>query len=86
MIFQTPSKTNWEEKPLFTKEYYFKSSDVQLETSWDKEDNLSVVVYDYGPGVYWENARKAGSPSNHIAAVSLILDKHTGKYHEKRQP
>lgn len=78
------NRTNWQEKPLFTKEYHFKCSDVMMNTSWDKEDNFTAVIYDYPPGVYWEDARKAGSPSNYIATVSLILDKQTGEVHEKK--
>src|SRR5258705_9820196 len=79
------ASTNWNERPLFTKEYHFKCSDVMVGTSWDKEDNLTAVIYDYAPGVYSEDARKAGSPSNYIATVSLILDKQTGKVHERKQ-
>lgn len=78
------AKHKWEEKLLFTKEYHFQCSDVMVDTSWDKEDNLNAVIYDYAPGVYWEDARKAGSPSNYIATVSLILDKQTGTVHEKK--
>ena len=76
---------NGDERPLFTKEYHFQGSDVLVNTSWDTEDNLSAVIYDYAPGVYWEDAQKAGSPSNHIATVSLDLDKHTRMVHEKKQ-
>ena len=76
-------KTNWLEKPLFTKEYRFKNPHVQVAPSWDKEDNLTIVLYDYGHGVSREAALKAGSPSNVIATVSLIMDKETGRYHEK---
>ena len=63
------AKTNWDEKLLFTKEYHFKCADVMVNTSWDKEDNLTAVVYDYAPGMSWESARKAASPSNYIATV-----------------
>ena len=79
------AKTNWNEKSLFTKEYHFTCSDVMVDTSWDKEDNLTAVIYDYPPGVYWETARKKRIPSNYIATVSFILDKQTGTVHERKQ-
>lgn len=78
------AKTNWNERPLFTKEYHFTCSDVMVNTSWDKEDNLTAVIYDYPPGVYWEDARKEGTPSNYIGTIALLLDKKTGKIHEKK--
>jgi hypothetical protein len=77
-------KTHWEEKTLFTKEYHCKHPYMMIEALWDKEDNVKIIVYEYGHGVAWEAARKAGSPSNFIASVSLILDKQTGKFHEKK--
>jgi hypothetical protein len=76
--------TNWIEKPLFTREYRFKHPYVQIEPSWDKDDNLRIVLYDYGTGVSPEAALKAGSPSNLLATVSLTMDKTTGKYHEQK--
>ncbi len=33
------AKTNWQEKPLFSKEYHFQGSDVMVNTSWDADDN-----------------------------------------------
>lgn len=79
------SETNGDERLLFTKEYHFECSDVVVHISWDKEDNLTAVIYDYAPGVYREDARKAGSRSNYISTVSLILDKQTGRILERKE-
>jgi hypothetical protein len=72
-----------QETLLFRKEIGVKGSDVGWDCTWDKEGNVSVVVYDYGPHVYWEDARKAGTASNRLASISLILDKQTGKFHTR---
>lgn len=83
-VVEIVDKTNWVEKPLFTKEYRFKHPNVQIDPSWDKEDNFRMVLYEYGSGVVREDALKAGSPSNVIETVSLIMDKNTGMYHESK--
>jgi hypothetical protein len=83
-VVEVMDKTNWVEKPLFTKEYQFKNPDVLIDPSWDKEDNLRIVLYDYAAGVSWEAAKRAGLASNVIATVSLVMDRKTGTYHEQR--
>jgi hypothetical protein len=82
-VVEVIDKTNWVERPLFTKEYRFKHPDVHTDASWDKEDNFRMVLYEYGRGVSRGAALEAGSPSNLIEVVSLIMDKKTGAYHEK---
>src|SRR2546427_300187 len=72
-----------EETLIFRRDIHVKGSDVGWDCTWDKEDNVSVVVFDYGPRVYWEDARKAGTQSNRLASVSLIRDKQTGKFRER---
>jgi len=67
---------------LFRKEVHVKGSCVGWSCTWDKDDNANVVIYDYGTNVYWEDAVKAGTPSNRLALVSLKFDKAAGKIHE----
>ena len=73
-----------EETLIFRREIHVKGSDVNWHCTWDKDDNVSVVVFDYGPRIYWEDARKAGTPSNYLASVSLIREKQTGKFQERK--
>jgi hypothetical protein len=73
-----------EETLIFRREIRVKGSDVSWDCTWDEDDNLTVVVFDYGPRVYWEDARKSGTPSNRLARISLIRDKQTGKFQESR--
>lgn len=79
----TNSRTTYDERLLFTKIYRFKNHAL-INATWDKENNLKLILYDYGPGVSWTDALKAGSPSNLLATVSLVLDKKTGEYHEQQ--
>lgn len=83
-VVEVIDKTNWVEKPLFTRQYRFTNPDVQIDPSWDKDGNFRMVLYEYGRGVSREAALKAGSPSNLLAAVSLSMDKKTGEYHEQK--
>jgi len=69
---------------IFRREIHVKGSDVSWDCTWNTADNVSVVVFDYGPHVYWEDARKAGTPSNYLASVSLIRDNQTGKFQEQK--
>ena len=73
-----------EERLLFRREIHVKGSDVSWDCIWDKEDNLSVVIFDYGPRVYSEDAQKKGTRSNLLATVSLIRDKQTGTFKERK--
>jgi hypothetical protein len=67
---------------LYRREFHIKGSDVGWDCTWDKDDNATVVIYDYPPNVYWEDAVKAGIPSNHLATVSLTFEKKTGKFRD----
>lgn len=69
----------------FTNDYHFVCADACFTASWDKQTNVTLVVYDYGPGIFREDALKAGSPSNYIATISLMHDSQTGKFFEKSQ-
>src|SRR5438067_12739014 len=41
-------KNHWQEKLLFEKNYRFTCGFVDMDTTWDKENNLTLVVYDWG--------------------------------------
>src|SRR5882724_6642249 len=45
-----------QETLLFRNEIRVKGSDVGWDCTWDKDGNVSVVVFDYGLHVYWEDA------------------------------
>jgi hypothetical protein len=64
---------------LFRKQIRVKGSDVGWDCAWDKDDNATIIIYDYGPNVFWSDAVKTGTPSNRLASVSLNFDKATGK-------
>jgi hypothetical protein len=76
-------KKNWEEKALFEKKYHFKCSDVVLNSSWDKQNNVTVIVYDWG-GMPRSDAQKQGVASNYIATLAFAYDKATGKFVERK--
>ena len=81
-VVEIIDRTNWVEKPLFTKYYHFKDPDVQVNPTWDLKDNLTILLFEYPNGIS-KNISAASSPSNLIETISLILDQKTGMYHQK---
>lgn len=61
------------DKPLVEKEYHIRGSGVCCDEVWGSDDSLTVVVYDYGPGVHWEDARKEGFPKRNILTLHYQL-------------
>ena len=49
------------ETVLFTREFRVTGSDVGLNWTWDKDANVTVAIFGYGPRVSEEDALKAGS-------------------------
>jgi hypothetical protein len=69
---------------LFEHRYKFVGADLWGRVEWDSTNMVVVYVYDYADGVFAREARKNGTPSNHIATLSFELDKKTGKFIEKK--
>src|SRR5437867_1671922 len=65
-FLENTAKTVWisivandaNETLLFRKEYRVNGSDVGWDATWDNQDNLTVVIYDYGIGVESADAKK----------------------------
>lgn len=70
-------------KPLLKKKYHVRGSDVGWGDVWEKGDNVTVFLYDYGPGVYWEDARKNGIPERRIRTLHYELDSKSGRFVEQ---
>jgi len=50
-VFITIVENGADEKVLLKKGYRLRGSDLGCLPIWDKQHNLTVIVYDYGPGV-----------------------------------
>ena len=70
--------------PLFDHTYVLTGSDIEWKTHWSSTEAVSVELYDWGDGVSNYNNMEHMTASNHIALLSFILDKSTGKFIEKR--
>ena len=70
-------------KPLLEKKYHIRGADVCWNATWEKNDNVTVSLYDYGPGVYWEDGRKNGTPKREIRTLHYKLDSKSGLYVEQ---
>jgi hypothetical protein len=66
---------------VFQHRYIITGSAVEWQTHWLSDEAVSVEIYDWGDGVgSWSKV----AASNHIASLSLALDKSTGKFVEQR--
>ena|SRR5436190_13583674 len=76
---------NWSsETNLFWKGYRFVGADLTWHVEWASSEYVSVYLFDYGEGLSATDARKSGTPSNHIAMLTYVLNKQTGKFVERR--
>jgi hypothetical protein len=70
-------------KLLLEKKYHVRGSDVCWDDTWGKDDSLAIVLYDYGPGVYWEDAKKKGVPKRIIRVLHYYIDPKSGSFVEQ---
>ena len=70
-------------KPLLEKKYHVYGSDVSWDAIWGKDDNVTLFFYDYGPGVYWEDAKKNGIPKREIRTLHYEFDSKSGRFIEQ---
>lgn len=68
---------------LFRREYRVKGSDVGCDANWDEHDNLTVPIYDYGPGVQFHGLAKDEPPQRNIRTVFYQFDSKTGTFSEQ---
>jgi hypothetical protein len=69
---------------LFLHKYRFVGADLWGAVEWNSTNAVTVQVYDSGNGVSKYEARARAAPSNHIATLSFLMDKQTGKFKEIR--
>lgn len=77
-------ENNQNEKLLFENDYRFTCADVCLQASWDTNNNVTAVVFDWPGGVTGSNAKKQSIASNYIATLRFDLDKSTGNFTERK--
>jgi hypothetical protein len=69
---------------LFLHRYKFIASDLGGDARWVSPEEVVLQFYDYGDGVTSYDASKTGAPSNHISTLAFHLDKHSGRFTEKK--
>jgi len=70
---------------LFRKEYRVKGSDVGWDATWDEHNHLSIVVYDYGPGVDSTIGEKNGNPKQNLLTLTYHFDSKSGAFTEESE-
>ncbi|SRR5258708_7258033 len=81
-IWITIARTDNKETPLLERKYRVHGSDVGWTAIWDPRDNVTVVFFDYGPGIYWEDARKTGVEKRPIRTVTYRFDSEASSFIE----
>jgi hypothetical protein len=87
--FQTGRKNVWvsigdQQKILFQHKYIVMGADVEWLANWSPTNSVTVVLYDWGNGIYNYGNFRHLAASNHIASLSFALDKNTGKFVERK--
>jgi hypothetical protein len=72
-----------EGKLLLEKKYHVRGSDVSWDDTWGKDDSLTITLYDYGPGILSNDARKNGVPKRIIRVLHYYLDSKSGLFVEQ---
>jgi hypothetical protein len=67
---------------LLNKHYRIRGSDVTCDCNWDPSNNVTVVLYDYGPGVAHYGLKNEESQKRIIRTVAYRFDTNTGKFLE----
>src|SRR5688572_18272520 len=76
LIWRKPSdymSNDWER--LFSGKYVFTGADLCSRIEWHGSQEVTVDFYDFGDRASSYDARRAGSPSNHVACVAFVLDR-----------
>jgi hypothetical protein len=80
----TPPDVLLKRETVFSGKYVFQGADLCTRVEWRDSQHVIVDFYDFGDKVSSYDARKAGTPSNHVARVAFVLDAKTGKFVEKK--
>ena len=70
-------------KPLLERKYHIRGSDIGWNDVWGKDDNLTIFLYDYGPGVLSSEATKRGVPKRIIRVLHYNFDPKSGLFVEQ---
>lgn len=67
---------------LFRKEYWLRSSDLEWNSSWGAQDDLSITFYDYGAGVEGPYSLQSTAPKRVLRTLNYHFDSGLGVYRE----
>ena len=81
-IWVTVTTDNWTHT-LFNQVYSLTGSEIEWHVYWSSPEEASVEFYDWGDGVANTDNMYRLPASNHIALLSFVLDKNTGRFVEK---
>jgi len=70
---------------LIRKEYQLVGSDISWNAAWDNQDNLTVVIYDFGPGISYYDVKDHASPTNYIRTLFYHLDGKAGIFRDANE-
>lgn len=68
---------------LLRKGYRVQGSDVGWDATWNEHHNLTVVFFEYPPGVSRWDLTKKGAPTNHIRTVTYRFDSKAATFTEE---
>jgi len=66
---------------LFNQQLSIQGSDIDWDARWVSPEECVVDIFDYGKGVN-RDGHQISAPSNHLATITLRLNKSTGLYEQ----
>lgn len=69
-------------KLLFQKEYWVKGSDLNWNSEWGRQDDLTIVFYDYGANVEGPYTAENVAPKRFLQTIHYEFDPDLGIYKE----
>jgi REP element-mobilizing transposase RayT len=74
---------SWTE--LFAEGYRVRGSDLRWTCAWDKRDNLTVTLHDYGLGVSHYDLKEGSPPRRTLRSLRYELNAKTGRFQEQKE-
>jgi hypothetical protein len=80
-----PLNRKSDREALFYHRYKYIGADLDWQVRWGSPEDVTIDLYDYGPGVLAMGGAKTGAPSNHLATIEFMMDQENGRFTEKKR-
>jgi len=72
-------------KPILQKEYSTTASALDWNAVWDKQSNLVITFFDYGPKITSADGAAKNLPTNNVLTLVYRFDRNEGRFVERSE-